>query len=131
VDFSLLLPGGVGVGILGWIGWLAHKAWLRQLVIGAASRGSGIIYEYLAARSDGLDPQVARQRAFAEAMAYMRQSVGGAIRSLGVTGETVENMVRGELGKLLSSDPTVTIVAKLPSEPTVPAKPNLVSVPPA
>ncbi len=130
MDMSLLLPGGIGVGILGWVSWLAHKAWLRQLVIGAASRGSGIIYEYLAARADGLDPQVARGRAFAEAMAYMQQSVGGAIRSLGVTSETVENMVRGELGKLLSTDPTVTVVTKLPTEPVVPTKPSLVATPP-
>lgn len=122
MDLSVLLPGGAGVVVLGWVGWLARKAWLRDMVIGAAGRASGICYEYLAARSHGVSSDQARRDAFAAAVSYMHSSVGPALASLGVSGDTVENMVRGELGKLLSADPTVSVAAKLWPDPPIPTK---------
>jgi hypothetical protein len=123
MDLSVLLPGGAGVAILGWIGWLLHKKWLRDMVIGAASRASGITYEYLAARAHGVSSDQARRDAFAAAMDYMRASVGKQIDTLGLSGPLIENLVRGQLGALLAVDPTVSVAAKLwPDPPPIPAQ---------
>lgn len=90
----------------------------RALVLGAASRGAGIAYDALASYTLGTDPAKVREKAFKAGVDYMAGAAPAAIAALGISNATVENMVRGELGKLLATDPAVTVAPVLTAAPS-------------
>lgn len=86
----------------------------RALLVGAGDRAGGIMYDFMASRAAGMDPETARQEAFQAGLAYLRQpAVAHAITELGVPEAAVHDLLRGQFGKLLAADPTVTVVNKL------------------
>lgn len=120
---ELILPlvQTLGVGVLSIVGtWLAvhvKNKLLRDALIGATRRGGGIAYDYLAARSQGMDPETARREAFNAGVAYVHDAVPGFIAALGVKGATIDDMVRGELGQLLARDAAISVAAKVQPPP--------------
>lgn len=122
----LIQSAGLGIllpALVGWLGVHVRNAFLRNMVIGATKRGAGVMYDYLASRSAGLDPEVAKARAFSAGLDYVKGGVSGAIASLNVSPETVANMLRGHFGDLLASDPTISVQAKLGLSAPVAARP--------
>ncbi len=85
----------------------------RMLLVNAGERAGGIAYDFLASRSSGMDPETAREHAFEAGIAYVKTVAPAAIAALGIPETAVQDMVRGQLGKLLAVDPNISVQGKL------------------
>ena len=121
-EIALPIIQTIGIGVVmpavaTWLGLHVRNQMMRQALIGATERAGGIAYDYLANRSQGMSNADARKEAFGAAIAYAEKAAAAPISTLGVSGDVIENMVRGQLGKLLASDPVVTVADKLDTAP--------------
>jgi hypothetical protein len=130
MDTTLLLEGIRDIGlaampvVLAWVGNHVHNQTLRDTADQAIERAAGIAYHYLATRLAGTNVQTARQQAVDEGVDYLRQMIPDTLRKLGITdGNKLQAIVKAQLGKLLATDPNVTVkVAPPPAEITVPIR---------
>jgi hypothetical protein len=107
VTYALL----VGIGaILTWIGKHIRAGRLRDAVKLAAGTAAGLAYAVQAeAVQKGL-PVPSQAEAVSDGVDYINRRVPGALAFFAIPPEDVKAMIRGELGKLLAADPSVTIL---------------------
>jgi hypothetical protein len=101
----------IGIGaVLTWIGKHLRAGRLRDAVKLAAGTAAGLAYAVQAeAVQKGL-PVPTQAEAVSQGVDYINRRVPGALAFFKVPPEDVKEMVRGELGKLLASDPTVSVL---------------------
>jgi hypothetical protein len=87
-----------------------RNAQLRDILNAAASRAGGIAYAFLQQQVVHGDRMPSVQQAVDLGVDHMRSGLPQTLQSLGVGGQTLENIVRGELGKLLATDPNAAAV---------------------
>lgn len=74
----------------------------------AAKRAGGIAYDAIIAAGGRVNDPVIHGQALAAGLDHLTRSVPGALQKLGVTDDAAARLVRGELGRLLAVDPTVS-----------------------
>ncbi|MCW3477380.1 hypothetical protein [Limobrevibacterium gyesilva] len=79
------------------------------LITGAAQRGAGIAYGFIAAAGATIADAQIHNVAVAKGVSYVTAAFPDTLRALGVTPDRIEAMVQAELGRLLGVDPAVTI----------------------
>lgn len=96
--------------VTAWIGTHLRNQTLRDAADQAIERAGGIAYHYLASRVEGTNPMAARTQAIQEGVNYLQQMVPEILDKLGIiSGAQLQNVVKGELGKLLATDPSVSV----------------------
>lgn len=96
-----------------------RNANLRDTLNAAAARSGGIAYAALTQPS-AIGLQSSFDQAIDRGVDHMRTSLPGTLQSLGVTGPVLENIVRGELGKLLAQDVNVSVVPTVAKQEPIP-----------
>lgn len=89
-----------------------RNAAMRDTLNAAASRAGGIAYAFLQQQVAAGSHAPPVQQAIDVGVDHMRTGLPDTLKSLGVGGQTLENIVRGELGKLLATDPNAAAVPK-------------------
>lgn len=91
-----------------------RNAAMRDAFNAAAGRAGGIAYAFLQQQvSQGIAlPPI--EQAIDRGVDHIRTAMPETLKSLGIEGQTLDNVVRGELGKLLATDPNAAAVPKQP-----------------
>jgi hypothetical protein len=87
-----------------------RSAQLRDTLNAAASRAGGIAYAFMQQQVVQGNTMPSVQQAIDCGVSHIRSGLPETLQSLGVSGQTLENIVRGELGKLLATDPNAAAV---------------------
>jgi hypothetical protein len=134
LDISPVLPwideGGraviatVGAALATWVTLHVRSALIRYAINMAVKRAGGLAYETLASAEGGLRNIVLKNRALEAGANYLIAQVPGLLRKAGIEHSRLGQMVRGELGRLLAADPTVTVVPVNSPAGPVELKPN-------
>jgi len=107
IAYLILL--GIGA-ILAWAATHMREGKLRDAVKMAAGTAAGLAYAYQVDRAARGMPMPTQAAAVALGVEYLAKQMPDALAHFGKTSEDMTDMVKGELGKLLASDPTVSVV---------------------
>jgi hypothetical protein len=90
-----------------------RNAALRDTLNAAASRAGGIAYAFLQQQTAQGVAMPSVEQAISLGVNHLRTATPDTVGSLGISGLALENIVRGELGKLLAADPNTVAAPKV------------------
>ena len=107
--FILDMGGAALTIIMAFLAKHIKNAKLREAIEAAIQRAAGGVYETLVAQSANIADIPVKNAAIASSVNSLLAAYPMAIRTFGLTPETLHEMVRKELGTLLASDPNVSV----------------------
>ena len=118
--FILDAGGVVFAAITAYLAKHIKNAKLREALESAIQRGAGGVYEAIAAQAGSITDVPLKNAQIASAVNSLLVAYPVAIRTFGLTPETLHEMVRKNLGTLLAADPNVTVLPPVPAPPVAP-----------
>jgi len=112
--FILDAGGVVFAAITAYLAKHIKNAKLREALESAIQRGAGGVYEAIVAQAGSITDVPLKNAQIATAVNSLLVAYPVAIRTFGLTPETLHEMVRKNLGTLLAADPNVTVLPPVP-----------------